>query len=143
MLVLEFLNINSTMEVNFNGPVHLIKLALQSMLENKNGMIVNISSVAHFEKFNGSSIYAASKSALTNFSKVIREEVRSKNVKIMNVFPGATKTDIWSKDSIEKYGERMMSVEDLGLVIVNNIVMSYHFDLMVEDITIRPQFGDL
>lgn len=136
-------DLSNTMEVNFIAPVKLIKLALPSMIKNENGMVVNISSIAHFEKFKGSSIYAASKSALTNFSKVLREEVRSKNIKIMNVFPGATKTDIWSKESLDKYGEKMIDVNELGYVIANNIVMSYQYDLTIEDITIRPTNGDL
>lgn len=133
----------STMHTNFKSAFNLTKLVIDKMIANRDGMIVNISSIAHYEKFKNSSLYAASKSALANFAKVIREEVREHNVKVTNIYPGATKTDIWETSSIEKFGERMMSTEELGNVIGMNIVMNYIYDLMIEDITIRPILGDL
>lgn len=133
----------STMHTNFKAAFNLTKQVIDKMISNRDGMIVNISSIAHYEKFKNSSLYAASKSALSSFAKVVREEVREHNIKVTNVFPGATKTDIWGASSIEKYGERMMSIEELGNVIGMNIVMNYIYDLMIEDITIRPVLGDL
>lgn len=133
----------NTFDVNFNSVFQLTNLVLPKMKEKKEGMIVNVSSIAHFEKFKNSSIYAASKSALSTYGRTLREEVRGDNIKILNINPGATYTNIWSKDSLEQFGNRMMTSDDLALVIVNNMIMSFTLNLMIEDITIRPQNGDL
>lgn len=136
-------DMKNTFDVNFNSVFQLTNLVLPKMKENKEGMIVNISSIAHFEKFKNSSIYAASKSALSTYGRTLREEVRNDNIKILNVNPGATYTNIWSKESLEQFGNQMMTSDDLALVIVNNMIMSFTLNLMIEDITIRPQNGDL
>jgi len=136
-------DMKNTFDVNFNSVFQLTNLVLPKMKENKEGMIVNISSIAHFEKFKNSSIYAASKSALSTYGRTLREEVRNDNIKILNINPGATYTNIWSKESLEQFGNQMMKSDDLALVIVNNMIMSFTLNLMIEDITIRPQNGDL
>lgn len=136
-------DMKNTFDVNFNSAFQLTNLVLPKMKVKKEGMIVNISSIAHFEKFKNSSIYAASKSALSTYGRTLREEIRKDNIKLLNINPGATYTDIWSKESLENFGNQMMNSNDLALVIVNNIIMSYTLNLMIEDITIRPQNGDL
>ncbi len=136
-------DMKNTFDVNFNSIFQLTNLVLPKMKENKEGMIVNISSIAHFEKFKNSSIYAASKSALSTYGRTLREEVRNDNIKILNVNPGATYTNFWLKESLEQFGNQMMTSDDLALVIVNNMIMSFTLNLMIEDITIRPQNGDL
>jgi short-subunit dehydrogenase len=111
------------------------------MIEQKQGTIINILSVAAETVLTKSSIYAASKAGLQAYTKVLREELRENNIRIINVLPGATRTPIWPNSALEKYGERMMSPAELAKFIYQ--VYSINSNLVPEEITIRPIKGDL
>ncbi len=83
-------------------------------MRNKSGTIINILSVAAKKIFTNSSIYAASKAGLEIFSKVLREEVRENNIRIINIYPGATSTEIWPENAINKFSDKMMTPEKLA-----------------------------
>jgi NAD(P)-dependent dehydrogenase (short-subunit alcohol dehydrogenase family) len=52
------------MEVNFHGPMRLIRAALPGFRKRKSGTLVNITSVAGIDGLPSSGMYAASKFAL-------------------------------------------------------------------------------
>ena len=66
---------------------------MKDMLENKSGGIINISSLASFQPIPFFSIYAATKAFVTSFTLSLYEEYREKNIKILGVCPGYTKTN--------------------------------------------------
>ena len=107
-------DIDKIVKTNLNGSIYTIKSVLPEMIENKSGTIINILSVAAKKIFTNSSIYAASKAGLELFSKVLREEVREHNIRIINIYPGATSTEIWPVNAIDKYSDKMMSPEKLA-----------------------------
>ena len=78
---------------------------------------------------------------LLGYSKVLREEVRKYNIRVIDIIPGTTETPMWSADIRKENAERMMSSEDIARIIVwaylqkNNIVS--------EEIVLRPIQGDL
>src|SRR5689334_11477928 len=94
---------------NLRGPVLCTREALRSMERRKEGMIINILSTASVLVFTGSSAYTAAKAGLLGFSAVLREELRGRNIKIVNVLPGATNTAMWSASARKKFGSEMMS----------------------------------
>jgi NAD(P)-dependent dehydrogenase (short-subunit alcohol dehydrogenase family) len=61
--------------------------------------IVNILSLAAKNGFPGWSGYCATKFALEGLSQSIREELRPRGIRVINVYPAATNTDIW--DAVE------------------------------------------
>lgn len=135
--------INSIMKTNFFGAVKCTQEVLPAMLEKGEGTIVNILSVAVLERFTGSSIYGASKAALLAMSRSLREEVRPKGIKILDVFPGATETTIWSQKVLDKYAERMMKPSEVASSIAAAIEQTMLGNLMIEEILIKPQLGNL
>ena len=70
-----------------------------------------------------------------------REEVRQYNIKIINIFPGATATEIWPDNMIEKHSLQMMNSDDLADFIFDIYVNSNV--LSPEEIVVRPISGDL
>ncbi len=135
--------LTKTVDVNFKNTAFLTKLILSGMLERKTGVIANILSGAIERNFPYSSIYSATKAAIRAMSRSLREEVRDKNIKILDILPGATSTDIWDNEMLEKYSDRMIHPNDLAKVIITNIALSYLPNIMIEDIIIKPQLGDL
>ena len=61
--------IYSTININLISTILLTKYAMRSMLLEKSGRIINISSIIANTGFNGLSVYAASKSGLIGFTK--------------------------------------------------------------------------
>lgn len=136
-------DMNNMFDVNFRGTYLLTKLVLPKMLEQKSGTIINILSVVVKKVFTGSSIYSASKAAVLAMDRSLREEVRGSGIKIIDVFPGATETEIWTEKQREKYGSKMMQPKDVADSIMKILELSINNRLMVEEIVLRPQGGDL
>jgi NADP-dependent 3-hydroxy acid dehydrogenase YdfG len=134
-------DIENIIDINLKGPIYTIKSVLPQMIANKSGTIINILSVAAKKVFTSSSIYAASKAGLEAFSKVIREELREYNIKVINIYPGATSTDIWPENAIEKFSNKMMTPERLADFVFD--IYSNSKFLSPEEIVVRPITGDL
>jgi 3-oxoacyl-[acyl-carrier protein] reductase len=133
--------IKKIIETNLLGSIYTIKTVLPGMIEQNGGTIINILSVVTEKIFTASSAYSASKSGLLAYTKVLREEVRDNNIRIINVSPGATITPIWSDGVLKKYSERMMNPESIARIIFS--LYSEKGNLVTEDVVIRPIKGDL
>ena len=75
-------------ELNCNAPMHLMHSYLPTMIEAKEGHILNISSIAAFVPGPFMSTYHASKAFLTNLSEGIERELKGTGVKLTTVCPG-------------------------------------------------------
>ncbi|HLJ30707.1 MAG TPA: SDR family oxidoreductase [Candidatus Angelobacter sp.] len=82
------------MEVNFFGAVALTKEVLPSMVQNKHGHIVVISSLVGKFGTPLRSGYAAAKHALHGFFDSLRAEVNRHGIKVTLVCPGYIRTDV-------------------------------------------------
>ncbi len=82
------------MRVNYLGQIALTKAVLPSMIRNKSGQIVVISSVSGMVSTPGGASYAASKHALHGFFEALRTEVWKDGIGITMVLPGYVRTRI-------------------------------------------------
>ena len=133
---------NDIFNVNVFGPFSLIKAVLPEMLERESGAIININSVASIKTFPYNSLYAASKSAFLTMSRVLRAETSKKGIKVIDVLPGATETEIWSPENREKLRASMMQPLDVASVVLDAMRSALNPRLHVEEIIVRPQCGD-
>ena len=86
-------NYDEMINLNIASLTHLTHLFLKDMINNKDGGIINISSLASFQPIPYFSIYAATKAFVTSFTLSLYEEYREKNIRILGVCPGYTKTN--------------------------------------------------
>jgi short-subunit dehydrogenase len=109
------------------------------LFANKKGHIFNMCSVASKTIFPNASAYCISKFALLGFSKVLRAELKDKQIKVTSLLPGATWSNAWAGVELPK--ERIMQAEDIAKVVWS----AYHLgdSAVVEEIILRPQLGDL
>jgi NAD(P)-dependent dehydrogenase (short-subunit alcohol dehydrogenase family) len=78
---------------NLFAAVRLDRALLPSMLEQKSGVIIHISSIQRrLPLYEATLAYAAAKAALTNYSKGLSNEVASKGVRVNSVAPGYIET---------------------------------------------------
>ncbi len=130
-------------QTNLIAAINLTHFILPDMIENQKGMIINITSISVKENFANCSVYNASKSGLISFSRSLRKEVRTKGIKIIDIIPGATLTDLWDDESRHQYQNQMMLPDDVSEVIYECIRLSVNNRMMIEEIIITPQSGNL
>ena len=83
----------------------LTHAVLPSMLANKKGSIINVSSVVAFIPFTNNAVYAGSKAFINLFTEAISTELKGTGVQVQVLCPGLTATDVF-----EKMGENVEEV---------------------------------
>jgi len=95
--------IDAVIKTNLSVPINLTKEVLFEFIDNKNGIIFFISSLAGKIGFPQLAPYSASKFGIEGFAETIREELRDKNIKIIVVRPGVTDTNFFNKAGMDEY----------------------------------------
>ena len=101
---------NKVIEINLTSTFLMSKNTIKKMLKNKNGKIINITSVVAHTGNLGQSNYAASKAGIVGMSKSLAIEYGKKNIKINCISPGFIKSDMTDKineDYIQKLREKI------------------------------------
>lgn len=94
------------MHVNVKAPFLISKHVAEHMKKQKNGKIVNISSIWGDKTISGRLCYTTSKSALIGMTKTLAVELAKYNIQVNTISPGFTNTkltrSILSKDQINE-----------------------------------------
>jgi len=93
------------MEVNYFGPVALTKRVLPTLLAQKSGQVVVISSVMGYLGTPGRSTYAAAKHALHGYFDSLRAEVWRDGVNVLLACPGYVRTAV-SRNALDSHGAK-------------------------------------
>ena len=83
--------------LNISSLIILTKLYLRDMLQQKQGRIMNLSSIASKVPGPWQSVYHGTKAFVQSFTEAIRSEVDGTGVTITALLPGATATDFFAK----------------------------------------------
>ncbi|WDR06480.1 SDR family oxidoreductase [Devosia rhodophyticola] len=87
-------------EVNLFGAFHCCREALNRMVPQGHGVILNMSSVHEVIPWSGYSAYTASKAGLSMMTKTLAQEAAPHGVRVLALAPGAIKTainkNVWS-----------------------------------------------
>lgn len=89
-------------EVNVFGLIRMTKAMLPHFRSNREGLLINISSMGGRVTFPTMSLYHASKFAVEGFSESVSYELTSQNIKVKLIEPGAIRTDFGGR-SMEFY----------------------------------------
>jgi len=86
---------DTMINVNINGVMNGVAAVLPTMIEQKRGHIVNVSSVAAYKYFPGGAVYCATKAAVKMFSEGLRQELApSYGINVTSIEPGAVDTEL-------------------------------------------------
>jgi len=88
---------DEVIDTNLRGAYLCTKFALRSMIRQRRGRIINISSIAGVMGNPGQSNYAASKGGLIAFTKSVAREIGSRNITVNAVAPGFIATEMTDK----------------------------------------------
>lgn len=87
-------NWDDVMNINLKSVFNITKCALRTLLKQRSGSIINMSSVVGIEGNPGQSNYAASKAGVIGFTKSIAQELGSRNIRCNAVCPGFIETEM-------------------------------------------------
>ena len=108
LMRMEKSDFDSVINTNLSSVFNLTKASIKTFLKQRNGSIVNISSVVGVKGNAGQSNYSASKAGIIGFSKSIALELGSRNIRSNVIAPGFIETDMTdslSEDVINSWKE--------------------------------------
>jgi NAD(P)-dependent dehydrogenase (short-subunit alcohol dehydrogenase family) len=129
----------TTFAVNVTAPFLLTQCLLPKMTSGSS--VVNILSVAAKTGFPGWSSYCMSKFALEGFSQAVREEVRSRGIRVLNIYPAATNTEIWQGVEGDWPREKMLLPEEIAGAVA--YALARPAEVAVENIVLQNVSGTL
>ena len=124
---------------NVDGTFLITQAGLAMM--KRGATIVNNLSIAATRVFAGSAAYNASKHAALGLTNTLREELRSRGIRVIGLRPGATDTDIWKTLWPQAPRRKMMSAETVAQAVLDAILLPPN--ATVENLEILPTAGTL
>jgi NADP-dependent 3-hydroxy acid dehydrogenase YdfG len=91
-------DVDAQVDVNLRALLHLVRLTLPGMVERDLGHIVNISSIAGHYNFYGHTVYHATKAAVHQISRQLRNDTVGKRIRVTEISPGRVETEIFGRN---------------------------------------------
>lgn len=84
---------NRMIDTNVKGLLYVTRAVVPILIQNGQGHIINMASVAGKEVYPGGNVYCASKHAVDALSRAMRIDLVEHNIKVTNIAPGAAETE--------------------------------------------------
>src|SRR5438552_14510255 len=128
-----------TVGVNITAPFMLTQHFVPRMPPGSS--VVNILSIAAKTGFANWSAYCMSKFALEGFSQAVREELREHKIRVINIYPAATDTDIWNE--VEGDWPRHKMISAMQVADAAAFALSQPPEVLIENITLGNLSGSV
>jgi NAD(P)-dependent dehydrogenase (short-subunit alcohol dehydrogenase family) len=128
-----------TVGVNITAPFLLTQHFAPRMRPGSS--VVNILSIAAKTGFPNWSAYCMSKFALEGFYQSARAELRDRKIRVINVYPAATDTEIWNSVQGNWPRDKMISADEVASAVA--YALSRPADVALENISLSSTAGTL
>jgi len=120
--------------VNVRGVFVASREVLKYMIEQNDGVIINIASLAGKNAVENGAVYAATKWAMLGFGKSLMLEVRKHNIRVITICPGSVDTDFSFGHSPNR--DKVLKPDDVAEAAV--LAASLPARAMMSEIDLRP-----
>ncbi|MCR5060152.1 MAG: SDR family oxidoreductase [Saccharofermentans sp.] len=126
-------------DVNLTSPLIITNLLLPSIREQK-GTIINISSVSAVNVNTHGAAYGATKAGLDSFGRSLWAEIRKHGVRVVNIRPDMTRTDLYRNADFEASNDEgaALDPEDVAEAVAD--VLDMEPGRVITEMTITPQY---
>jgi len=136
---------DNMIDSNVKGLLYVSRVIMPKMIENQNGHIINIGSLAGREVYEKGNIYCATKHAVNAISKAMRIDLNKTGIKVSEINPGLVETDFSNvrfkgdSDRAEKVyqGYKALQADDIADII--EFVINRPSHVNIADILVLPQ----
>ncbi len=137
---------DTMVDVNIKGVMNGVAAVLPTMMEQKSGNIINISSSAGSKIYPGGAVYCATKSAVKMFSEGLRMELAPNfNINVTSIEPGFVETELTQTITDEEIKEGLLSnFEEMTPLQAEDIAEAIFYSLSqpkranINDVYIMP-----
>jgi 3-oxoacyl-[acyl-carrier protein] reductase len=112
LMMMSFQDWSDVIDTNLNGVFNITRASIITFLKQREGGIVNISSVSGVHPLPGQVNYAAAKAGVIGFTKSLAKEVAPYNIRVNAVAPGFIDTEMTAVLS-EKMRKRFLKMVPL------------------------------
>ena len=136
---------DNMIDSNVKGLLYVSRVIMPKMIENQNGHIINIGSLAGREVYERGNIYCATKHAVNAISKAMRIDLNKTGIKVSEINPGLVETDFSNvrfkgdSDRAERVyqGYKALQADDIADII--EFVINRPSHVNIADILVLPQ----
>lgn len=140
----DFSDWDAMMDINVKGLLYVSQPIIQTMIQNKDGHIINIGSTAGKEVYPKGNVYCASKHAVDAINKGMRLDLNEHGIRVGAVNPGMVETEFskvrFKNDedrAAEVYkGYKALQPEDIADIIHFTVTRPYHVN--IADLVVMP-----
>lgn len=131
-------------DTNIKGLLYTTRIVAPIMVENKGGLVINISSIAGRHAYPKGNVYCATKSAVRTLSEAMAIDFNGSNVKICNIDPGMVETEfslVRFKGDKERADNVYKNIEPLqgdDIADIALFVATRPKHVMIQDILVTP-----
>ena len=131
--------IREMVRVNLEVPMVLTNLLLRDIKKTQ-GIIINISSVTATSSNPHGCAYGATKAGLTSFAHSLFDEARKYGVKVVNVQPDMTKTNLYRNANFTNSEDEGAYLHPEDVASAVEFILSQREGCVMTDISLKPQF---
>ena len=117
------------LDINLKGTFLCCQVAIDKMLKNGGGTILNMSSLSGKKASSWQTIYCASKFGVQGLTQSIAKEFADKNIRVNSICPGIVHTEMWDRLKYEYAKKRDLDPEEVLPYFKKNIPMHKLVDL--------------
>jgi 3-oxoacyl-[acyl-carrier protein] reductase len=128
-------DLDDLIAVNMRGTFICCREALQRMVPQRSGYIINISSVVGFKGYENQSAYTATKHAVVGMTKTLALEAQKYNIRASVIHPGGVDTDLAGEARPDLDRSILMQPEDIAQTVL--FLLSLSDRAAVDEIYIR------
>ena len=128
-------DLNDLLSINIRGTYLFCQKALQIMIPEKSGYIINISSVVGIKGYENQSAYTATKHAIVGMTKVLAVEAQPHNIRASLIHPGGVDTDLVGQARPDLDRSILLKPEDIAQTVL--FLLSLPERAAIDEIYIR------
>lgn len=118
---LDLENINREIAVNLTGTVQMAHQFLPHLLTKKSAAVINVSSAIAFMPYSVAPIYSATKAGVRFYTQALREQLAETNVKVFELIPSGTNTNLQNDWEMPPNPRMMMDVDKLVNAVIKDL----------------------
>jgi NADP-dependent 3-hydroxy acid dehydrogenase YdfG len=128
-------------DLNITSVFQVIQGVLPTLRSQKQGTIINLSSVAAHQAFPDWGLYCVSKFGLLALTKTLAQEERSHGIRAISISPGSVHTELWDTDTVQADFDRSAMLKPE--VVANSILHAAQMPqgAVIEELILLPNVG--